>query len=594
MSPLSIIASFFPASVADPAGGKVRGGGYAEPTKIGDRPASVFDLLLDAHAEFGFGQAAGDGQPHSSGYPAGLSLPDGAIVVADDAETDAPPTVDIAPAGDNGVAVLTQGAAPNAGVVIDNATQNTAQTLAKPSPAPGYALAVEPHRPEAATAPDAKTGANARPALPTLPHIQWHVSELAHPLRAALRQTLGAAATEANVVPAGTFGGRHAPTIPIALASATPDSAAVIAVAPSAVVAAIAPAIETPLPATVSAPASVVAAPASVVPTPPTAAPATPAPLAPSADHNPKATPVQPPAPTAPQPAAQAAAPQIAVPAAPLPSPVREADRPAGISRFASPILDKAQSSQPLRRNAGFQVKTPIAATTTTEPDQAAIDAANLVPTETTESFGEADAAKTGKAHSFGRQPAGSNSTASSEPASPVGATVAATVPAFDDTSEVEPSSRAQSILRQIDRVTEMMANRLDGSIRTGQHGVEANLRLDPPDLGGVRIILQVQHDAAFQARFIAERPETAQLIQQHLNRLHETLTRQGLFVERLQVGVQPAAGSGAANAHGDSPFGNPSNQDARRFDMAQQQHQRRQDAQQRQSAKQFDHGAFS
>jgi flagellar hook-length control protein FliK len=145
----------------------------------------------------------------------------------------------------------------------------------------------------------------------------------------------------------------------------------------------------------------------------------------------------------------------------------------------------------------------------------------------------------------------------------------------------VEPSSRAASLIRQIDRVTEIMANRIDGSIRAGQDTVEADLRLRPADLGGVRIILSVQNDSTVQARFIAERPETVQLLQQRVHLLQEGLSRQGLVVDKIQVSIQPAVAAGGAQGHADPSFGNLGDQGPRRWDAAQQQQQRRHDAQQ-------------
>ncbi len=94
----------------------------------------------------------------------------------------------------------------------------------------------------------------------------------------------------------------------------------------------------------------------------------------------------------------------------------------------------------------------------------------------------------------------------------------------------------------QMRQASQWLAEKAEGSIRVGDQGTEATLRLNPADLGGVHVSLNVGHDLTVQAQFVAERPETAQALQQNLNQLQEAFTRQGLTLDKVQVTVAPAA----------------------------------------------------
>ncbi len=109
--------------------------------------------------------------------------------------------------------------------------------------------------------------------------------------------------------------------------------------------------------------------------------------------------------------------------------------------------------------------------------------------------------------------------------------------------------TRMPRLIEQVRQVAGFLAERTDGVIRLGENGWEANLRLYPPDLGRVRVEMSVQPDRTVQAQLIAERPETAQLLDQSLQHLREALTRHGLTVERVTVVVQSAAATGGAES---------------------------------------------
>lgn len=101
--------------------------------------------------------------------------------------------------------------------------------------------------------------------------------------------------------------------------------------------------------------------------------------------------------------------------------------------------------------------------------------------------------------------------------------------------------TRMPTLIEQVHQVADFLANRTEGVIRMSQNGMEANLKLYPPDMGNIRVALTVQNNRTVQAQFIVERPETAQLLQQHLQSFQDSMSRQGLVVDRVQITVQPA-----------------------------------------------------
>ena len=110
---------------------------------------------------------------------------------------------------------------------------------------------------------------------------------------------------------------------------------------------------------------------------------------------------------------------------------------------------------------------------------------------------------------------------------------------AAQPTAENAEKPRMPGIIEQVRQVADFLAERTDGVIKMGQQGMEANLKLYPPDLGQVRVELTVMNDRSTQAQFFVERPETAQLLQQHLQSFQDGLSRHGLVVDRVQVTIQ-------------------------------------------------------
>ncbi|MEN6625622.1 MAG: flagellar hook-length control protein FliK [Candidatus Sumerlaeia bacterium] len=115
--------------------------------------------------------------------------------------------------------------------------------------------------------------------------------------------------------------------------------------------------------------------------------------------------------------------------------------------------------------------------------------------------------------------------------------------------TEVTAENRTATLVDQVRQASEWLAEKAEGSIRYGDHGVEANMKLYPPDMGGVRVSLNVGNDLNVQAQFVADRPETAQAIRQNLDQLQTAFARQGLSLDKVQVVVAPGAGSQSGSA---------------------------------------------
>jgi flagellar hook-length control protein FliK len=116
-------------------------------------------------------------------------------------------------------------------------------------------------------------------------------------------------------------------------------------------------------------------------------------------------------------------------------------------------------------------------------------------------------------------------------------------------TASESSASHMPSMIEQVRQVADFLAERTEGTVKMGDGGVEANLKLYPPDLGGVRVQLNVTSDHTTQAQFIVERPETAQLLQQHMKSFQQGLESHGLTVDRVQVTVQQTVRPAASGA---------------------------------------------
>lgn len=71
------------------------------------------------------------------------------------------------------------------------------------------------------------------------------------------------------------------------------------------------------------------------------------------------------------------------------------------------------------------------------------------------------------------------------------------------------------------------------------QNGGAVTLRLDPPEMGVVRVMMEIR-DGAASVTFRAERESAGALLSQHLDSLRQSLQRQGLSVENMDVQLMP------------------------------------------------------
>lgn len=118
-------------------------------------------------------------------------------------------------------------------------------------------------------------------------------------------------------------------------------------------------------------------------------------------------------------------------------------------------------------------------------------------------------------------------------------------------------TARVPALNEQIRIASEWLAERAEGTIRVGDKGTEAIMRLYPPDMGQVRVSLNVGHDLSVQAQFVAERPETAQALRQNLTQLQDAFTRQGLTLDKIQVTVAQASSPNPGGSQGQQSFAN-------------------------------------
>ena len=123
----------------------------------------------------------------------------------------------------------------------------------------------------------------------------------------------------------------------------------------------------------------------------------------------------------------------------------------------------------------------------------------------------------------------------------------AATMPVLTDAPDEVSAPPFSEQLREAAR---FLATQTEGIIRMGDKGVEAQLKLNPPELGGVQVNLTVGSDLSVRAEFIAERGETVALIRNNIDQFRQVMGQQGLVVDRVQVSISgPSAGSAGPQA---------------------------------------------
>jgi flagellar hook-length control protein FliK len=104
-------------------------------------------------------------------------------------------------------------------------------------------------------------------------------------------------------------------------------------------------------------------------------------------------------------------------------------------------------------------------------------------------------------------------------------------------------------------------------------HGGAMQIRLDPPELGALRVMVEMR-DGVMNATFQTSNEQATQLLSHSLNQLKHVLESQGVTVERLQV--QQAPKSDNANTPDDRQQQQQQQHEANDRHAAQQEQQRK------------------
>ncbi len=122
-----------------------------------------------------------------------------------------------------------------------------------------------------------------------------------------------------------------------------------------------------------------------------------------------------------------------------------------------------------------------------------------------------------------------------------------AQVTSTGSTSQAAPNTQTQDASNtQLN--TARIARGLQNAVQ--QKGGAVTLRLTPPEMGTVRIQLQMQNGTV-TAQFHAETESTRTLLSQQMSQLRSSLEQQGLTVDRL--GVQTMSQTSGSNLHNES-----------------------------------------
>jgi flagellar hook-length control protein FliK len=87
---------------------------------------------------------------------------------------------------------------------------------------------------------------------------------------------------------------------------------------------------------------------------------------------------------------------------------------------------------------------------------------------------------------------------------------------------------------------------------KLGKDGSEMRMRLEPPDLGELNLHMVVEKGGNMRLSIGAERHDLAQMLQQHLPELQQTLQQGGLNVTHAEVHTQSGSAGhrGAGTTH--------------------------------------------
>lgn len=90
---------------------------------------------------------------------------------------------------------------------------------------------------------------------------------------------------------------------------------------------------------------------------------------------------------------------------------------------------------------------------------------------------------------------------------------------------------------RELDANVARVARGLQSAVQ--HNGGAVTLRLDPPEMGVVRVLMEVREGVA-SVQFRVEKESAGTLLNQHVESLRESLQRQGLNAERIDVQLMP------------------------------------------------------
>ena len=123
----------------------------------------------------------------------------------------------------------------------------------------------------------------------------------------------------------------------------------------------------------------------------------------------------------------------------------------------------------------------------------------------------------------------------------------ASAIPQSADTGPAAaPQSDALTDQANVSRVTRAL------SAAVNQHGGAVTLRLSPPEMGIIRVEMQIDQ-ATVRAQLIAEHESARSLLTQQLGELRRALHSQGLIVDRLEVQTMSSSPPHSASDRGDA-----------------------------------------
>ncbi|MBU6298268.1 MAG: flagellar hook-length control protein FliK [Alphaproteobacteria bacterium] len=271
-----------------------------------------------------------------------------------------------------------------------------------------------------------------------------------------------------------------------------------------------------------------------------------------------------------------------AVLAALMSAPQAQALQPAksgGQTSGAKPGVDAVTGTKPSGSATGPKA-TPASAADQSPADSAAVDPASGKPADvsirnntkqssgTTAPAKSSDGGKIAKDNPAGTQSAPSHQAApaaqasssgssNSPPATSVAASGVQAGPAAS-ASPTAPAANLQVVPQHHDAMTSSQLGALGLTIAAKSHdGIKHfDIRMDPPELGGVQVRLSVDNSGKTQATLIVDRPQTLQLLQNDSANLARSLADAGVNLSNNGLNFSLRSGQERQNGNGSSSNG--------------------------------------